>query len=208
MRRLLEPDSVFMAVFCIFALLLWLTIIGGGGRLIETLQQDSTWVWPNRLGILAQTVGVLLVIAQLRIILKEQERTTAALLRGPRLRLGVTERDIDGELRESVTVTATPHPTAGHVMELRILTENVGEKSAHYLKWTVRSEPRLAHWDVAIAAWNDAKREYDPDGGDRFEFGLDALHPTERQVSRLRADTPELTPFDVLVRVAMETRRL
>jgi hypothetical protein len=96
MRRLHEPDSVFMAVFCIFALLLWLTIIGGGGRLIETLQQDSTWVWPNRLGILAQTVGVLLVIAQLRIILKEQERTTAALLRGPRLRLGVTEATSTG----------------------------------------------------------------------------------------------------------------
>jgi hypothetical protein len=131
-------------------------------------------------------------------------RTTAALLHGPRLRLGVTERDVDGELHDAATITATPHPTAGNAIELRIITENFGDKSAHNLKWIVRGEPPLAHWDLSIAAWTDAKREYDPDGIARFEFGLETLHPNGRQVSRLRADAPALNPFDLLVRVEMD----
>jgi len=75
----------------------------------------------------------------LRIDLTRQVRdlkATVARLLGPRLRVGVTERDLDGELHDTATVKATPHPTAGHALEVRIITENFGEKSARNLKWT------------------------------------------------------------------------
>src|SRR5437773_2436463 len=76
-----DGDSVFMIVFCAVALVLWL-VNGGVGWLSGPLLADNTWVWVARIAALATVFGTILVLIQLRVILQEQERLTAALLKG------------------------------------------------------------------------------------------------------------------------------
>lgn len=201
------PDSVFMAVFCVFALVLWVSIVGAQG-LVDAWQAENTWVWATRLAQPATVLGTMVVIAQLVILIREQERTTRALLRIPRLLVGLGQwSELGQQAYPSLVVIAfqqVPNQVGLLIRQIgvRIITENIGDRTAHHVKWTVLLPPGLP-WDFSGEGLN-AKRRYQP-GGDVGVDDLDTLHPTERHEPRLRVDVPlEITEFVVHVRVSMD----